>query len=85
MTDLAVSALVRRHAELAGEIEAAEARLDQLRADLVHLHAAIRIMDPAPTRRSSSRSARTARAALSSGTASWAARCWTRCGRPASH
>jgi hypothetical protein len=46
MTDLAVSALVRRHAELAGEIEALEARIDQLRADLVHLHAAIRIRDP---------------------------------------
>jgi hypothetical protein len=46
MTDLAVAALVRRHAELAGEIEAAEAQLDQMRADLIHLHAAIRIMDP---------------------------------------
>ena len=46
VADLAVSALVRRDAELAHEIEALEARLDQVRADLAHLHAAIRILDP---------------------------------------
>jgi hypothetical protein len=36
MTDLAVAALVRKRAELAGEIEATQARLDQMRSDLVH-------------------------------------------------
>jgi len=41
-----LSGLVAKHAELAGEIEALEARIDQLRADLIHLHAAILIMDP---------------------------------------
>ena len=46
MTDLAVSALSRKRAELAGEIIAREAALDQLRADLAHLDAAIRIMCP---------------------------------------
>ena len=43
---IAVSALCRRRAELAGEALALDARLAQLRADLVHLDAAIRIMCP---------------------------------------
>ena len=43
---IAISALARKRAELAGEIIAREAALDQLRADLVHLDAAIRIMCP---------------------------------------
>ena len=46
MSDLAVSALFRKRAELAGEIIAHETALDQLRADLAHLDAAIRIMCP---------------------------------------
>ena len=45
-TDFAVSALSRKRAELAAEIIAREAALDQLRADLAHLDAAIRIMCP---------------------------------------
>ena len=39
MTDFAISALSRKRAELAGEIEARCAALDQLRADLAHLDA----------------------------------------------
>ena len=46
MTEFAVSALSRKRGEVAGEIIAREAALDQLRADLVHLDAAIRIMRP---------------------------------------
>ena len=46
MTDIATAALIRKRAELAGEIEARAAALDQLRADLAHLDAAIRIMCP---------------------------------------
>ena len=38
--------LFRKRAELAGEIEDRAVALDQLRADLMHLDAAIRIMDP---------------------------------------
>ena len=44
--DIATSALIRKRAELAGEVEALDARAAQLRADLVHLDAAIRIMCP---------------------------------------
>ena len=44
--DIATAALIRKRAELAGEVEALDARLAQLRADLVHLDAAIRIMCP---------------------------------------
>ena len=40
------AALIHKRAELAGEIEARAAALDQLRADLVHLDAAIRIKCP---------------------------------------
>jgi hypothetical protein len=46
MTDLALAALSRKRAELAGEIEARLAEADRLRADLVHLDAAIRILCP---------------------------------------
>src|SRR4051794_27567556 len=45
--DIATAALIRKRAELAGEVEALDARCDQLRADLAHLDAVIRIMDPA--------------------------------------
>jgi hypothetical protein len=41
-----LSGLVAKRAELAGEIGLAEERLDQLRADILHLDAAIRIIDP---------------------------------------
>ena len=47
MTDLAVAALARKRAELAGEIEAALAKVARQRADLVHLDAVIRLLDPA--------------------------------------
>jgi hypothetical protein len=46
MTDFAISALTRKRAELAGAVEAIAAHLAQLRADLAHLDAAIRIMCP---------------------------------------
>jgi hypothetical protein len=41
-----LSGLVAKRAELAGEIRLAEERLDQFRADILHLDAAIRIIDP---------------------------------------
>jgi hypothetical protein len=44
--DLAVAALVRKRAELAGEIEDAQERIAQLRAGLVHLDATIRLLCP---------------------------------------
>ena len=44
--DIATAALIRKRGELAGEALALDARLAQLRADLVHLDAAIRIMCP---------------------------------------
>jgi hypothetical protein len=46
MPDIAVAALVRKRAEIAGEIEAKLTEVDRLRADLVHLDAAIRIVAP---------------------------------------
>ena len=46
MTDLALSALIRKRAELAGEIEATSAQLAQMRANLVHLDAVLRLLDP---------------------------------------
>jgi hypothetical protein len=46
MTDLAVAALSRKRAELAGEVEAKLTEVDRLRVDLAHLDAAIRIMCP---------------------------------------
>jgi hypothetical protein len=42
-----VSALKAKRAELAGEIGAAEKQIAQLRADLVHLDATLRLFDPA--------------------------------------
>ena len=44
--DIATAALIRKRAELAGDALALDARLAQLRADLVHLDAAIRILCP---------------------------------------
>ena len=46
-TDFTVTALVRKRAELAGEIEAGLARVSRQRAELVHLDAVIRLLDPA--------------------------------------
>jgi hypothetical protein len=46
VTDLALAALVRKRAELAGEIEAAQDRIAELRAALVHLDATIRLLCP---------------------------------------
>lgn len=43
---IVLSGLVAKRAELAGEVQALDARLTQLRADLVHLDAAILIMRP---------------------------------------
>ena len=45
-TSLALPGLARKGAELAGETIGREAALDQLRAELAHLDAAIRIMCP---------------------------------------
>jgi hypothetical protein len=47
VTDLAVAALTRKRAELAGEIEAGLARISRQRAELIHLDAVIRLLDPA--------------------------------------
>ena len=41
----AISALVRKRADLAGEIEASETRLRALRASLAHIDATIRLFD----------------------------------------
>jgi len=47
LSDFALSSLIRERAELADEVvEALAARCDQLRADLAHLDAAIRILCP---------------------------------------
>src|SRR6187551_692853 len=43
---LVCTALIRKRAEMAGEVEATQQRLHQMRADLAHLDAAIRIMSP---------------------------------------
>ena len=42
-----LSGLIEKRAELAGDIRLAEERLEQLRSDILHLDATIRIMDPA--------------------------------------
>ena len=44
-----ISALVTKRAELAGEIHALERRLAQLRADLIHIDAALVVFDPDAT------------------------------------
>ena len=46
MPDLATAALIRKRAELAGEIKTRATTLDQLRANLAHLDAAIRSLRP---------------------------------------
>jgi hypothetical protein len=72
-----VTALRAKHAELAGEIQAAEKRLAQLRADLVHLDATLRCSIPMPNPAPSSPGGRTgARAGLA--TASCRVVSWTR-------
>ena len=43
---LALAALARKRAELAGELRELEARTDQLRSDLLHMDAAIRLVEP---------------------------------------
>jgi hypothetical protein len=46
MSEFAVSALARKRAELAGEIQATEVRLRELRANLAHVDATIRLFAP---------------------------------------
>ena len=46
MLELCVAALARKRAELAGEIEAGELRLRELRAGLAHVDATIRLFTP---------------------------------------
>ena len=46
MSEFAIAALARKRAELAGEIEAGEARLRELRAVLAHVDATIRLFAP---------------------------------------
>ena len=46
MSEFAVSVLVKKRAELAGEIQAAEVRLRELRANLAHVDVTIRLFDP---------------------------------------
>src|SRR3954447_23952124 len=41
-----LSAIIGKRADIAGEVDVLASRLDQLRADLVHLDAAIRILCP---------------------------------------
>ncbi len=48
MSEFALNALARKRTELLRESEDLQARLDQIRADVLHLDAAIRIMDPNP-------------------------------------
>ncbi len=46
MTDLALAALIRKRAELAGEIERTHAAMKRMLADLDSLDATLRIFDP---------------------------------------
>lgn len=46
MTDYVLTGLVKRRAEMAGELEAAHQRIAQLVKDIEHLDATIRIMAP---------------------------------------
>src|SRR3954451_15342492 len=46
-TNLILSGLIAKRAALAGEVEALTTRIANLRADLAHLDAVIRIVDPA--------------------------------------
>ncbi len=43
---LALSALIEKRAELAGDIQALEDQLEQRRSDILHLDAVIRLMGP---------------------------------------
>jgi len=47
--NIATAALIRKRATIADDIEALDARLGQLRADLVQLDTAIRIGRPTPS------------------------------------
>jgi hypothetical protein len=47
MPDITMGALTRKRAELAAELEELDRRARQLRADIVHLDAAMAIVDPA--------------------------------------
>ena len=47
MPDITLGALTRKRAELAAELEELDRRARQLRADIVHLDAAMAIVDPA--------------------------------------
>ena len=44
---LGLGCLVEKRAELTGEIRQLEGRLEQLRSDVLHVDALIRLMDPA--------------------------------------
>jgi hypothetical protein len=44
---LGLGCLVEKRAELTGEIRQLEDRLEQLRSDVLHVDAVIRLMDPA--------------------------------------
>jgi hypothetical protein len=73
-------ALVETHAELAGEIRQLEDRLEQLRSDVLHVEAVIRLMDPAfqpeaivPKKRDQGRNW--------FGNGELCGACWRRCGR----
>jgi hypothetical protein len=46
MADVTLNALIRKRAELAGEVERHEATARQLRIDLAGLDATIRLFDP---------------------------------------
>ena len=46
MANPALSALITKRAELAGELDALVARAAQARANLIHLDAVIRFLDP---------------------------------------
>jgi hypothetical protein len=46
MADIALNALIRKRAELAGELERSETTVRQLQIDLAHIDAAIRLFGP---------------------------------------
>ena len=77
MSDLATAALIRKRAELAGEIEARATALDQLRVDLAHLDAAIRIMCPDAEPELIRPRSPAARAAIGLGDRSCRGSCWS--------
>jgi hypothetical protein len=77
MTDLVVSGLVKRRAALAGELEASQAKVRQLHADIAAVDAVIRQYDPAYPWTPSPPSAR---APTPARRRTWGAPCWTCCG-----